>query len=155
MRTQTMSGKDYLRLLNVECGKHCAWQSVVGGWMVVFKGSTRTITIKINRIHLAIVKRGDNIAHPALFVITETRKGLFDILVQCCERLCREQCPGGLLLVVDDCQYLFVNVQIKVGHYRFNFVVIRDARCSDLSGGVKGQADGGGIGRVHFILGVV
>lgn len=74
MRTQTMSGKDYLRLLNVERGKHCAWQSVVGGWMVVFKGSTRTITIKINRIHLAIVKRGDNIAYPALFVITETRK---------------------------------------------------------------------------------
>ena len=85
MRTQTMSGKDYLRFLNVERGKHCAWQSVVGGWMVVFKGNTRTITIKINRIHLAIVKRGDNIAHPALFVITETRKGLFDILIHCCE----------------------------------------------------------------------
>ena len=85
MRTQPMSGKDDLRLLKVERRMHCAWQSVVGGWMVVFKGNARTITIKSNRIHLAIVKRGDNIAHPALFVITETRKGLFDILVHCCE----------------------------------------------------------------------
>ena len=80
MRTQTMSGKDYLRFLNVERGKHCAWQSVVGGWMVVFKGNARTIGIKFNGIHLAIVKCCYHSAHPELFVITESRKGLFYIL---------------------------------------------------------------------------
>lgn len=103
MRTQTMSGKDYLRLLNVERGKHCAWQSVVGGWMVVFKGSTRTITIKINRIHLAIVKRGDNIAHPELFVITESRKGLLDILFHCCEICAGDDAPAGYLFCSLSC----------------------------------------------------
>lgn len=97
MRTQTMSGKDYLRLLNVERGKHCAWQSVVGGWMVVFKGSTRTITIKINRIHLAIVNGGYHIAHPALFVITESHNGLFDILFHCCE-ICAGVAPANYYL---------------------------------------------------------
>lgn len=109
MRTQPMPGKNDLRLLNVERRTHCAWQSVVGGWMMVFKGNARTITIKFIRIHLAIVKRGDNIAHPALFVTTETRKGLFDILVHCCERLCRGQCPGGLLFVLiffDDAKHI-------------------------------------------------
>ena len=97
MRTQTMSGKDYLRFLNVERGTHCAWQSVVDGRMVVFKRYTRTIGIKFNGIHLSIVKGGYHITHPALFVITEIRKGLFDILFHCCE-ICAGVAPANYYL---------------------------------------------------------
>lgn len=64
--------------------------------MVVFKRYTRTIGIKFNGIHLAIVKGGYHIAHPALFVITESRKGLFDILFHCCE-ICAGVAPAGYL----------------------------------------------------------
>ena len=64
--------------------------------MVVFKRYARTIGIKFNGIHLAIVKGGYHITHPALFVITESRKGLFDILFHCCE-ICAGVAPAGYL----------------------------------------------------------
>ena len=68
--------------------------------MVVFKRYTRTIGIKFNGIHLAIVKGGYHITHPALFVITESRKGLFDILFHCCE-ICAGVAPAGYLFLFD------------------------------------------------------